>query len=76
LLGHVDIDREELRTQATKYGVDDLYTYLDTCCAQRTSRLFEWEDNQRGQSSILTVETGEHSLMTRDIGILTSYVRD
>jgi hypothetical protein len=50
LLSHVDIDRDELRAQATKYGVDDvvddLCTYLDTCGAQRTSRLPEWEDFQ------------------------------
>lgn len=50
LLSHVDIDRDELRAQATKYGVDDvvddLYTYLDTSGAQRTSRLPEWEDFQ------------------------------
>jgi DNA-binding MarR family transcriptional regulator len=50
LLSHVDIDRDELRAQATKYGVDDivdeLCTYLDTSGAQRTSRLPEWEDFQ------------------------------
>ncbi len=50
LLSHVDIDRDELRTQAVKYGVDDvvdeLCTYLDTSGDQRTSRLPEWEDFQ------------------------------
>ena len=50
LLTHVDIDRDELRAQAVKYGVDDvvdeLCTYLDTTGAQRTSRLPEWEDFQ------------------------------
>jgi DNA-binding MarR family transcriptional regulator len=50
LLSHVDVDRDELRAQAVKYGVDDLvddlYTYLDTSGEQRTSRLPEWEDFQ------------------------------
>lgn len=50
LLSHVDIDRDELRTQAVTYGVDDLVddlcTYLDTSGEQRTSRLPEWEDFQ------------------------------
>ncbi|WP_117594453.1 winged helix-turn-helix domain-containing protein [Haloprofundus halophilus] len=50
LLSHVDVDRDELRTQATKYGVDhvvdELCTYLDTSGDQRTSRLPEWEDFQ------------------------------
>jgi DNA-binding MarR family transcriptional regulator len=50
LLSHVDIDRDELRNQATKYGVDDfvedLLTYLDTSGEQRTARLPEWEDFQ------------------------------
>jgi len=50
LLSHVDIDRDELRAQATKYGVEDvvdeLYTYLDTSGDQRTSQLPEWEDFQ------------------------------
>ena len=50
LLSHVDVDREELRTQATTYGVDDLVedllTYLDTSGEQRTSRLPEWEEFQ------------------------------
>jgi len=50
LLSHVDIDRDELRAQAAKYGVDDvvheLCTYLDTSGDQRTSRLPEWEDFQ------------------------------
>jgi predicted transcriptional regulator len=50
LLSHVDIDRDELRDQATKYGVDDvvddLCKYLDTSGDQRTSRLPEWEDFQ------------------------------
>ncbi|MBX0305674.1 ArsR family transcriptional regulator [Haloarcula salinisoli] len=50
LLSHVSIDRDELRAQATKYGVDDvvddLCIYLDTSGAQRTSRLPEWEDFQ------------------------------
>ena len=50
LLSHVDIDRDELRTQATKYGVEDvvdeLCTYLDTSGDQRTSQLPEWEDFQ------------------------------
>ncbi|MBX0288502.1 helix-turn-helix domain-containing protein [Halomicroarcula sp. F28] len=50
LLSHASIDRDELRAQATKYGVDDvvddLCTYLDTSGAQRTSRLPEWEDFQ------------------------------
>ncbi len=47
LLSHVGVDRNELRTQATTYGVDDLaedlLTYLDTSGEQRTSRLPEWE---------------------------------
>jgi hypothetical protein len=34
LLSHVDVDRDELRDQTTKYGVEDLVedllTYLDT----------------------------------------------
>jgi hypothetical protein len=50
LLSHVDVDRDELRTQATKYGVGDvvetLLTYLDTSGEQRTTRLPEWEDFQ------------------------------
>jgi DNA-binding MarR family transcriptional regulator len=50
LLSHVGINHDELRAQATKYGVDDvvddLCTYLDTSGAQRTSRLPEWEDFQ------------------------------
>lgn len=50
LLSHVDIDRDELRTQATKYDVkervDDLCTYLDTSGAARTARLPEWTDFQ------------------------------
>jgi hypothetical protein len=50
LLSHVDIDRDELRAQATRHGVDDvindLCTYLDTNGDQRTSRLPEWEDFQ------------------------------
>ena len=50
LLSHADIDRDELRAQATKYGVEDvvdeLYTYLDTSGDQRTSQLPEWEDFQ------------------------------
>jgi predicted transcriptional regulator len=50
LLSHVDIDRDELRVQATKYGVEDvvdeLCTYLDTSGDQRTSRLPEWGDFQ------------------------------
>ncbi|MDS0261962.1 helix-turn-helix domain-containing protein [Haloarcula sp. S1CR25-12] len=50
LLSHASIDRDELRAQATKYGVDDvvddLCTYLDTSGDQRTSRLPEWEDFQ------------------------------
>jgi predicted transcriptional regulator len=50
LLSHVEIDRDELRTQASKYGVDDvvdeLCTYLDTSGDQRTSSLPEWEDFQ------------------------------
>lgn len=50
LLSHVDVGRDELRTQATKYGVDDvveaLLTYLDTSGEQRTTRLPEWEDFQ------------------------------
>jgi len=50
LLSHVDIEREELRSQAVKYGVDDivddLCTYLDTNGEQRTSRLPEWDDFQ------------------------------
>ncbi|RBI58590.1 transcriptional regulator TrmB [halophilic archaeon] len=48
LLSHVDINRDELRSQAVTYGVDDLVdelcTYLDTHGDQRTSRLPEWED--------------------------------
>lgn len=50
LLSHIDVDRDELRDQAVKYGVDDLVddlcTYLDTSGEQRTSRLPEWEDFQ------------------------------
>jgi len=50
LLSHVDIDHDELRVQATKYGVEDvvdeLCTYLDTSGDQRTSRLPEWEGFQ------------------------------
>jgi len=50
LLSHASIDRDELRAQATKYGVDDvvddLCTYLDTSGDQRTSRLPEWDDFQ------------------------------
>jgi DNA-binding MarR family transcriptional regulator len=50
LLSHVDIDRDELRAEAVKYGVidvvDELCTYLDTSGAQRTSLLPEWEDFQ------------------------------
>jgi predicted transcriptional regulator len=50
LLSHASIDRDELRAQATKYGVDDvvddLCTYLDTSGDQRTSRLLEWKDFQ------------------------------
>lgn len=50
LLSYTDVDRDELRTQATKYGVDDLVedllTYLDTSGEQRTARLPEWEDFQ------------------------------
>lgn len=50
LLSHVDIDRDELRTQAVKYGVeervDELCTYLDSSGAQRTARLPEWTDFQ------------------------------
>ncbi|MBX0324741.1 helix-turn-helix domain-containing protein [Halomicroarcula sp. F13] len=50
LLSHASIDRDELRAQATKYGVDDvvddLCTYLDTSGDQRTSRLPEWKDFQ------------------------------
>ena len=50
LLSHVDVDREELRTQATTYGVadlvEDLLTYLDTSGEQRASRLPEWEEFQ------------------------------
>ena len=51
LLRHVDIDRKELRAEASKYGVDvivdELCTYLDTKGAQRASRLPEWEDFQK-----------------------------
>jgi len=47
LLSHVNVNRDELRIQATKYGVDDLVedllTYLDTSGDQRTSKLPEWE---------------------------------
>ncbi|GAA0642990.1 MULTISPECIES: winged helix-turn-helix domain-containing protein [Halobacteriales] len=50
LLSHVDVDRDELRDQATKYGVDDLVedllTYLDTSGEERASRLPEWEEFQ------------------------------
>jgi predicted transcriptional regulator len=50
LLSHVSIDRDELRAQATRYGVDDavadLCTYLDTGGERRTSRLPEWEEFQ------------------------------
>jgi len=50
LLSHVEVDRDELREQATKYGVDDLVedllTYLDTSGEQRTSRFPEWEEFQ------------------------------
>ncbi|SFR91008.1 MarR family protein [Halomicrobium zhouii] len=50
LLSHVDVDRDELRSQAVTYDVDDLVddlcTYLDTSGEQRTSRLPEWEDFQ------------------------------
>jgi DNA-binding MarR family transcriptional regulator len=50
LLSHVDVVRNKLRNQATKYGVDDLVedllTYLDTGGEQRTARLPEWEDFQ------------------------------
>lgn len=50
LLSHVDIDRDELRAQATKYGVDavvdELCRYLDTSGDQRTARLPAWEDFQ------------------------------
>ncbi|MFD1571245.1 MarR family transcriptional regulator [Halorubrum laminariae] len=50
LLSHVDVDRDELRTQAVTYGVDDLVedllTYLDTGGEQRSSRLPEWEEFQ------------------------------
>ncbi len=53
LLSHVDIDRDELRAQATKYSVedivDDLCTYLETSGTQRTSRLPEWEDVQEAR---------------------------
>jgi hypothetical protein len=50
LLSHVGVDRNKLRNQATKYGVDDLVedqlTYLDTGGEQRTAKLPEWEDFQ------------------------------
>ncbi|MBX0287974.1 helix-turn-helix domain-containing protein [Halomicroarcula sp. F28] len=50
LLSHASIDRDELRAQAAKYGVDDvvdeLCRYLDTSGDQRTSRLPEWKDFQ------------------------------
>jgi len=50
LLSHVDVDRDKLRDQATKYGVDDLVedllTYLDTGGEQRAPRLPEWEEFQ------------------------------
>ncbi|WP_318566962.1 MarR family transcriptional regulator [Salinigranum marinum] len=48
LLSHVDIDCDELQTQAVTYRVDgvvdELCTYLDTSGDQRTSYLPEWED--------------------------------
>jgi hypothetical protein len=50
LFSHVDVDLDELRTQATKYGVGDLVeallTYLDTSGEQQTTRPPEWEDFQ------------------------------
>ncbi|ELZ04927.1 hypothetical protein [Natrialba asiatica] len=50
LLGHVDVDRDELHDQAVKYDIDTLVedplTYLDTSGEQRTSRLPEWKDFQ------------------------------
>jgi len=50
LLSYLDIDRDELRAQASKYDVDDvvdeLCTYLDTRGDQRTSLLPEWEHFQ------------------------------
>ncbi|MBX0298095.1 winged helix-turn-helix domain-containing protein [Haloarcula nitratireducens] len=50
LLSHVTVDRDELREQATDYGVsglvEDLLTYLDTTGKQRTSQLPTWEEFQ------------------------------
>lgn len=50
LLSHLDINRDTLRDQARKYGVEevvaDLYTYLDTDGEQRTSQLPTWENFQ------------------------------
>lgn len=50
LLSDVDVDRDELRTQAITYGVEDivkdLLTYLDTGGDQRTSTLPPWEEFQ------------------------------
>jgi len=50
LLSHVDIDRDELQAQASKYGVndvvDDLCNYLDTSGDQRISPLPKWDDFQ------------------------------
>lgn len=46
LLSHVDIERDEVRKQAAKYGVEDLVedllTYLDTMGDQRAPMLPEW----------------------------------
>jgi DNA-binding MarR family transcriptional regulator len=50
LLSHVDVDREELQSQADRYGVtelvEDLLTYLETEGDQRTATLPPWEEFQ------------------------------
>ena len=50
LLSHVDVDEEDLRAQATKYGLEDeinaLLCYLETHGEVDDDRLPEWDEFQ------------------------------
>jgi len=51
LLSHVDVDEDDLRTQATKYDLEDeinaLLRYLETHGDVRDDRLPEWDEFQK-----------------------------
>jgi predicted transcriptional regulator len=51
LLSRVDVDEDDLRERAAKYGLEDeidaLLQYLDTCGADESNRLPEWTEFQK-----------------------------